>query len=140
VFKIDDNLSNQFNQQPKAFGAFLKKSWNQVYFALFVFQLQPVKPGFHYIIIHAIPIINGKGASQIVSLLLSSKRQLETEFHFDVCGIAFDDDSCFNTLYHDFHLDWIDVFRGNPQMFPEISTRSVVISDPLHLMKRICDR
>jgi hypothetical protein len=50
----------------------------------------------------------------MISILVSLKRQLETEFHFDVCRMAFDGDSCFNTLHHAFHLDWIDTLQGNP--------------------------
>jgi hypothetical protein len=73
----------------------------------------------------------------VVLFLFSLKWRLETEFHFDVWGLAFDGDSHFDTLHHECHLGWINAFQGNPQVFPEISTRSVVISDPLHLMKRI---
>jgi hypothetical protein len=49
----------------------------------------------------------------------------------------FDGDSCFNSLHYEFYLGWIDAFQGNSQVFPEISTHPIVISDPLHLMKRI---
>jgi hypothetical protein len=106
-------------------------------FCTFVSQLQRVRPSLHCRVIHAKPTINGKGISESVSLLFSLKRELEIEFHFDVCRIAFDGDSCFNTLHYGFHLSWIDAFHGNPQMFPETAMRSVVISDPLHFVKRI---
>jgi hypothetical protein len=69
--------------------------------------------------------------------LFSLKWQLETEFHFDVCRITFDGDSCFKTLHHEFHLGWIDAFQSNPQVFPKILARPISISDPLYLMKRI---
>jgi hypothetical protein len=91
-------------------------------------------------VIHARPTINGNGISEIVSPLFSLKQQLETEFHFDGWGVALDGDSCFNTLYHAFHLGWIDAFQDNPQVFAEMSARVVVISNPLHLMKRTRDR
>jgi hypothetical protein len=137
VFKIDGHLFDQFSQQPQPFVAFLKKYWNQAHSALFLFQLQPVIPGLHCGVIHARPKINRKGTSEIVSLLFSLKRQLESEFHFDVCGSAFDGDSYFNTLHHGFHLGWMNAFQANPQVSPEISMRPVVITDPLHLTKQI---
>jgi hypothetical protein len=102
VFKIDPDLFDQYSQQAQISVSSLKNHWNQVYSALSVSQLQSLKPNFHSGVLWAIPTINKKETSEIMSLLFSLKCRFETELHFDVCSAFSDGDSCFNDLDHYF--------------------------------------
>jgi hypothetical protein len=137
IDEIDADLFDKLVGQPQAFVTFLKEHWTDVYSALFVFQIQPTDPQFHCGIIHILRSTNGKGTSETVSRLFDLKQLLQTHFHLNVCGVAFDGDSCFNRIHQDFSQTWIRSINDRLEFFPSLPFRPVVICDPLHLMKRI---
>jgi hypothetical protein len=116
---------------------FLEEHWADAYSSLFVFQIQPTNPDLPCGIIHVIPALNGKGTINIVKMLFHLKELLENHFQFRVCGLAFDGDSCFNEMHERFQQTWLPLFSDVIPVVPEIDIRTVIISDPLHLLKRI---
>jgi hypothetical protein len=134
---IDPDLFDKLVGQPQAFATFLREHWTHAYSSLFVFQIQPLDPRLHCGIIHVLPAINGKGTSEIVSRLFDLRKLLQTEFHMDVCGVAFDGDSCFNTTHQNYSQTWIRRMSDRSDSIPDMPVRPVVICDPLHLLKRI---
>jgi hypothetical protein len=126
--------------QPQAFAAFLKQYWADAHSALFVFRIQPMDPSFHCSVIRIVPALHRKGNSEIVSGLFELKDTLQKRFTFDVCGLAFDGDSCFNAIHRDFYRTWIQQMRNDRPSFPLLISdpgHPPIISDPLHLLKRI---
>jgi hypothetical protein len=105
----------------------MKKYWNSAYSALWVLPLQSLNLTFHCDGTHAIPSMNGKGISEIVSLGFFLKHRLKAEFHFDIYDVEFGGYSCFTDMNHEFHLSQMDTFRCHPPEFPKISVRPVVI-------------
>jgi hypothetical protein len=138
--EIEVELFDKLMGQPQDFAAFLKHRWAGTYSALFVFQIQPIDPSFHCSVIHIVPAIHGKGNSEIVSRLFELKNTLQERFALDVCGPAFDGDWCFNATHHNFYRIWIQQMRDDVPSFPLLISdpgHPPIISDPLHLLKRI---
>jgi hypothetical protein len=63
---------------------------------------------------------------------------LRTRFNFTVAGVAFDGDSCFNTLHDGFESYWRGLMASDmPSISRQLPPQPVVICDPPHLLKRI---
>jgi hypothetical protein len=138
--EIEVDLFDKLMGQPQAFATFLKQHWADAYSALFVFQIQPIDPSFHYSVIYIVPAVHGKGNSEIVSRLFRLKDTLRNWFTLDVCDLAFDGDSCFNATHRDFYRTWIQQMRDDMPLFPLLISdpeHPPIISNPLHLLKRI---
>jgi hypothetical protein len=68
------------------------------------------------------------------------KDKLQKQFASDVCGLTFDGDSCFSAIHHDFYRARIQQMRDNMPSFPLLIRdpgHPPIISNPLHLLKRI---
>jgi hypothetical protein len=121
---------------PKAFIQFLKKHWDEVYTSLFVYQFQPINPNLPCSILIIIPALHGKTIVQVIEKLLQLRDILTQDFGFSVGWLAFDGGSMLNSLHTEFENNWTQhVSIKNPEL--TLSDCSVIISDPLHLMKRI---
>jgi hypothetical protein len=129
-------LFSQSVANPEAFSQFLKKHLDEVYTSLFVYQLQSVNPNLPCSILHIISALHGKATAQVIEKLLQLRDILTEDFGSSVGGFAFDGDSMFNSLHTEFEDNWTQhVSIENPEL--TLSDCSVIISDSLHLMKRI---
>jgi hypothetical protein len=135
--KFDPSLFETFLGQPQDFVSFLQEHWDAAYSALFVFQLQPPHSHLHGGVIHIIPATHGKGTEVIVTRLFQVKALLEKRFDLIVCGLAFEGDSCRNSTHDSFFRSWSLHVNDRLLLFRDMLIDSVVISDPLHLLKRI---
>jgi hypothetical protein len=134
------NLFDKLMGQPQAFAAFLKQHGADAYSALFVFQIQSIDPSFHHSVNHIFRAVHGKGNLEIVSQLFELKDTLQKRFTLAVCDLAFDGDSCFNAIHRDFYRIWIQQMRDDVPSSPLLISDPgypPIISDPLHLLKRI---
>jgi hypothetical protein len=129
--RLDDrDLFTEFLRDPQAFSQFLEKHWKDAYSNLFVFHIQPVHPASPCSVIDAYPAENGKGNAETVTTLLNLKTWLEAQCGLRVMGLAFDGDSCFNTLHNDFAEQWRStLLRASPDPFPRFSGAFVIICD-----------
>lgn len=130
------DLLSQFLSDPGSFVSFVKDHWDETYSALFAFQLQPLNPMWPCSIIHTMPAMNGKGTEEVTQKLLELKDALTNQFHFSVVGLAFDGDSSFNRLHDEFRAGWMPLLSASSP-FPSHIPHPVIISDPLHVLKRI---
>jgi hypothetical protein len=133
----NDDLFAPFLRNPKAFAEFLQQHWKDAYSDLFVFHIQPVNHAFPCTVIHVYSAENGKGNQITVQTLQQLRNILETQYQFQVVGLAFDGDSCFNGLHDDFASRWTRYLSNDPTHVPRFPDTWVMISDPLHLLKRI---
>jgi hypothetical protein len=105
---------------------------------MFVYHIQPVDRALPCSVIHVAPAANRKGTQRTVHQLARSVGILRTQFNFIVAGIAFDGDSCFNTLHDGFESSWQGLMASDMRSIPhQLPPQPVVICDPLHLLKRI---
>jgi hypothetical protein len=72
-----------------------------------------------------------------VTTLRHLKEVLEVDFQITIYGFAFDGDSCFNETHQNFHRTWPPRLCDALPAIPEIDTHPVIISGPLHRLKRI---
>jgi hypothetical protein len=114
----DRDLFTEFLKDSQAFSSCFEKYWKDASSNLFVFQIQPVHPMSPCSMIHAYLAENGKGNAQVVTTLLNMKTKLETECGLHVMGLAFDGDSCLNSLHHAFAEQWRRaVLQPTPGLF-----------------------
>jgi hypothetical protein len=135
--EFDPNLFETFLRQPQVFVSFLQEHWDAAYSALLVFQLQPLHSNLYCRVIHIIPATQGKGTEAIVAILSQLKALLKKQFDLIVCGLAFDGGSCYNSTDDIFFCSWSLHVNDRLLLFPDMLIDSVVISDSLHLLKRI---
>jgi hypothetical protein len=134
---FDPSLFETFLGQPQAFVSFLQEYWDAPYSALFVFQLQPLHSNLHCGVIHIVPATQGKGTQAIVARLFQLKELFEGRFDLIVCGLAFVGDSYYNSTHDIFFPLWSLHVNDRLLLFPDMLIDSVIISDSLHLLKRI---
>jgi hypothetical protein len=89
-------------------------------------------------VIHATAAINGKGNESTVTMLEEIAGRLR-DTSFSLLGYAFDGDSCFNSLHDGFQRAWEEQLSSGAlsSFFGAQIVLPLVISDPLHLLKRI---
>jgi hypothetical protein len=138
--EFDPSLFETFLRQPQAFVSFLQEHWDAADSAFFIFQLQPLHSNLHCGIVYIVPATQGKGTEVIVARLFQLKALSEKRFDLIVCGLAFDGDSCYNSIHDIFFRSWSLHVNDRLLLFPDMLIDSVIISDPLHLLKRICYR
>jgi hypothetical protein len=138
--RLDDkNLFEHFVLDPISFAQFLAEHWKDAYSALFAFHIQPLNPKLPCSVVHVYAAEHGKGGPETVETLMRLKSILEGQFGFQVVGLAFDGDSCFNSLHCGFRDRWKQLLKQSPTRVPTWRFRDtvLVICDPLHLLKRI---
>jgi hypothetical protein len=134
------DLLTQFLSDPAAFSAFLREHWDSTYTALFVFQIQPLRPDLTCCVVHVIPAVSGRGNNETVEILHAGKSMLADRFGFLVRGFGFDGDSCLNAVHTELHHVWTMsmVADSLPATLPH--GQVLIFSDPLHLLKRLRHR
>jgi hypothetical protein len=103
--------------------------------------VQPVDPRLTCYLLHATAAIHGKSNKSTIVALQAIATQLR-ESLFSVLGSAFDGDSCFNRLHDGFQDAWEGQLSSGPldSFFTTQMRIPVVVSVPLHLLKRILYR
>jgi hypothetical protein len=105
---------------------------------MFVCHIQPVEPDLPCSVIHVAPAVNGKGTERTVHQLARLMGIRRTQFNFTVAGVAFDGDSCFNTLHDGVESSWRGLMASDmPSISRQHPPQPLVRCDPLHLLKRI---
>jgi hypothetical protein len=117
------DLFEQFLVSPTKFTSFLQKHWKNAYSSLFAFQIQPLAQHLPCCIIHAWPHFSGQGDPKTVKRLLKLRAVLEQEHNFQVVGLAFDGDSCYNDLHWAFKAQYHALLPP----FWEIDMSSIVL-------------
>jgi hypothetical protein len=95
-----------------------------------------VSPNLPCPILYIIPALHGKATAQVIEKPLQLRDILTQNFGFSPEWLAFHGDSMFNSLHTEFEDNWTQhVSIENPEL--TLSDCSVIVSDPLHLMKSI---
>jgi hypothetical protein len=133
------DLFSQFITDPRHFHDFICQHWDSAYSSLFVDHIQPVAPDLTCCAIHCVATTNGKGNPATVAKLREMAAILGTK-GFNVLGYAFDGDSCFDGL----HSGFLENLKGElnkhqspDEFFTSANAFPLIISDPLHILKRI---
>jgi hypothetical protein len=132
------DLFSQFVTDPRQFYDFICKNWNSAYSSLFVHQVQPTVPNLTCCAIHCVATTNGKGNPATVAKLKEMAGILGTK-GFNILGYAFDGDSCFDPLHSGFMDQLKSELRKSQsvdEFFTSFSGFPLIISDPLHILKR----
>jgi hypothetical protein len=101
------DIFTQFVSQPETFFSFLQDHWDEAYSAIFAFQIQLLHPESLCLVIHVVPATTGKGNETVVNKFISLGHRLQDDFGFHLAGLAFDGNSCFNSLHMDFERQWM---------------------------------
>jgi hypothetical protein len=118
----------------------VKEHWDDAYTALFAFQVHPLHPDLPCSIVHTMPATDGKGTPEVVERLLALEDSLTHRFGLSVVALAFDGDAAFNDLHEVFRERWRPRIVRECPLIPLNADLSVIICDPLHLMKRVGSR
>ena len=101
----------------------------------FVYQFQPLNASMRCITVFVEPSTTGKASSREVSRLYDLKKRL-ADFNLTVVGFAFDGDSAYSKMHERFfHGYSMNVSHDVCFQYDAIET-PLIISDPLHLLKR----
>lgn len=103
----------------------------------FVFQFQPLNASIKSFVVHLYPSTQGKATEHTIQLLETIRSEL-TSAKFSVVGYAMDGDTTYSRLHKSFHSEYSSSVRYNAtfQDFSVISKELLVVSDPLHILKR----
>lgn len=118
----------------------LEKYWAEHHKALisdaFVFQFQALNSTLKSFVVHICPATQGKATERTIDLLEQIRNEL-TAAKFTVIGYAMDGDSTYAKLHKTFYSEYSPSVRqdANFANFAGISPL-LVISDPLHVLKR----
>lgn len=116
----------------KLFEEWLSNHSHLIIDSMFLFNVQPLNPDLRSFIIYIHPSKSGKGDMKIINILKNLTNQLK-KFNINTVSYAADGDSYFIPL----HLKNIkNHIIGNTYYTSPSSSEPVVISDPLHLLKR----
>ena len=103
----------------------------------FVFQFQPLNASIKSFVVHLYPSTQGKATEHTINLLEMIRNEL-TSAKFNVVGYAMDGDTTYNRLHKTFYSEYSPSVRHDAMFgnFSEISKELLVVSDPLHILKR----
>ena len=114
--------------------------WSEKHSALisdaFVFQFQPINVSSKSFVCHITPSTQGKATERTVETLEEIARQLHV-LNFEVLCYAMDGDTSYSKLHKTFYSEYLKVIPKDP-FFTNFSQSwgKMVISDPLHVLKR----
>jgi hypothetical protein len=133
------NIFTYFLKDPSAFTELLREYWEEAYSSMFVFHIQPIHPSLPCTVIHVYPIEHGTATLDTVATLSKRKTILETQFHFQIIGLAFLGDSCFNGLHDESAAQRRSILGPTPLSVPirDFLNLCVIICDPRYLLKQI---
>ena len=118
----------------------LEELWKQHHPALisdaFVFQFQPVNASLKSLVVHVCPSSQGKATEKTVELLYDIDARLQ-DVNLAVIGYGMDGDTAYAKLHNNFYNVSLRHIKDDP-LFANFSdvTGKLIISDPLHLLKR----
>jgi hypothetical protein len=110
---------------------------------IFAFQIQPVLPSLPCCIVRAWPRRNGKGNEKIVTRLFDLQAILESQYGFQVAGLAFGGDSAYSELHQTFKRQCeapLPVERNHTVIrlpWEILAGIRAIVCDAKHLAKRV---
>lgn len=131
------DIFQTFSEDPEQFVLFLQENWKDALAAAFVFQLQPLSPDLPNLIIHIMPHIHGKASVDQV-LNLDYFRDILKRNKITIKGYAFDGDSAYSKLHEKYFYHYAErVFVADNAFSVSPNDHLRIISDPLHIFKRV---
>ena len=91
--KIDKKEYALFSKDIESFISFVKKNWNNIIKAGFVFQIYPLKVEYKPIVLNITPSSHGKANSSIIETLYRIRKILHN-YRVEVISFSFDGDIC----------------------------------------------
>ena len=135
---VDQELLAQLHSSFSEFENYYREHHSALISDAFVFQFQPLNASLKSLVVHVTPSSQGKATEKTVELLDEISSRLR-DVNFDVIAYAMDGDTTYSKLHRNFYAQYSGVIVNDPKfMFANFSTipRKMVISDPLHLLKR----
>ena len=131
-YESKDKFFTQGSVTLQLFEEWLKNNSKLMVNSMFLFNVQPLNPNLNSFIIHIHPSNCGKGEKLIIQILNNLKDQLK-KFDINTVAFAADGDSVFRPM----HVQNIKDHIINNILYTSISSsQTLIISDPLHLLKR----
>ena len=114
--------------------------WREHHSALisdaFVFQLQPLNATLRSLVVHISPSSQGQATEKTIELLEQIDACLR-DLSVDVIASAMDGDRAYGKLHRRFHLEYSQAMIREPKFANfSILPGKMIISDPLHILKR----
>ena len=98
-----------------------------------LFNVQPIYTNLNSFIIHIFPAKSGKANSAIMDILVKLSIELAK---LNIITVSFASDG--DTFFSQTHIsNFASHFQNNQYMINSISEKPLMISDPLHILKRI---
>ena len=124
---------NQNEVTISIFEEWLKQQNSKIIDSLFLFNVQPINPNLNSFIIHIFPAKSGKANSIIMDILVKLSIELKK---LNIITVSFASDG--DTFFSQTHIsNFASHFQNNQYMINSISEKPLMISDPLHILKRI---
>jgi hypothetical protein len=132
------DIFTQFVVHPIKFHEFICQHWDATCLSLFVYQLQALTPDLACCAANVVKATNGKRNDRTVGKLEEIAEILDLK-GFRIIGYAFDGNSCFSRLHSELEQHWnIETFEeATPNMIFNTRARRLIVTDPLHILKRI---
>jgi hypothetical protein len=134
-FEFEDRLFESPVSSRKLFLDFLKTHWDRVLHAAFVFQVQPLDPGFRPFVICVEPAVSGKARKEHMQILQELKLICGLE-RITIGGFATNGDSGYDPLYEAQDHWNVDCFEKDSMEMPHKQHYHAIL-DILHILKRV---
>lgn len=112
------------------------RHWRDVLTAAFVYYVQPLSDEYSCVVLHWHEKENGKAGPDELSLWLALRRRLQ-KCHFRVVALASDADSGYERLHNLYQKAYLYKNGRKMRKVDENLRVILMISDPLHLLKRL---
>ena len=143
---VEGTLSNETIEMEKIaelqesfaeFENFCKEQRDVVISDAFVFQFQPINASLRSFIVHIKPSSQGKATERTIEIFRAIDRDLEA-LNVICLGYAMDGDTTYSKLHKSFYETYSGYVTGDPLFynFSLVSETRLIISDPLHVLKR----
>lgn len=134
---LDEQQIIQLQQSFSELEEFWKKQHAALISDAFVFQFQPFDALLPSFVVHIKPSTQGKATESTVELLQEIDVQLRRA-NVECVGYAMDGDTTYSKMHKEFYSKYEREIRTNPSLdnYSWITEKKLVVSDPLHLLKR----
>lgn len=135
------NLSSQevdiLSQNTDYFAEFVSQHWDEVLTAAFVYQLQPLSGNFSNFIAFIQPASNGKAGSTQVETL-NAIREICSKNKVTIKVFSFDGDNGYMAFHNEYFDGYCRRFEKSLHIIDASPKHKLrIISDPLHILKRV---
>ena len=133
--KISSEMLGEITSNFRTYEEFVKNRTNVTITDSFIYQFQPLNASGRCVVVYVEPSNTGKATLREIERLTMLKSALQ-ECNLRVEGFAFDGDSAYARLHDEFFNGYYTRLVHDYQLSYQDIQGPVIVSDPLHLLKR----